>query len=191
MYSPLTRKQRFREKNNHYIISYVLHTISITLIIVLFINFPKETSQNKDAEWHSFDKNTQTLQLKIHKLIVGDQNLKSSQTKKTQPIVVVHGYLKSTGLDIEKKVVVHGTDIVEGAPGAPGAPGKEGAPGKDGETGENIWWNYTNNILFITPNMVVVQNLDVTNIGYVHEMLYTKNMDISEVNGEAGYPRLD
>ena len=139
------RKKRFPVQNyTHTIISYVLHAISVSMIVFLLTKNDTPVTSRKlyTEEWYTFDSTTKTLHLNAQTLIIGDRKLRASiGNSKETPSVIIHGYLQSTGLDIEKEVIVHGTNnVMRGPPGPSGIIGQDGQPGiagKDGIAGQN------------------------------------------------------
>ena len=134
------RKKRFPVQNyTHTIISYVLHAISVSMIVFLLTKNDTPVTSRKlyTEEWYTFDSTTKTLHLNAQTLIIGDRKLRASiGNSKETPSVIIHGYLQSTGLDIEKEVIVHGTNnVMRGPPGPSGIIGQDGQPGIAGKDG--------------------------------------------------------
>ena len=149
-YDNLERKQRFPEKscNKHIVISYIIHTISIIFIIILMTKTETQLTPGRQltgaavtpvTDWYTFDKTTKTLQFNAQTVIIGDRKLRKSLGGSNDITkLILHGYLQTTGIDIEKEVIVHGTNnIIRGPPGVAGINGLAGAPGLDGIAGQD------------------------------------------------------
>ena len=226
-YDNLERKQRFPEKscNKHIIISYIIHTISIIFIIILMTKTETQLTPDRQltgaavtpvTDWYTFDKTTKTLQFNAQTVIIGDRKLRKSLGGSNDITkLILHGYLQTTGIDIEKEVIVHGTNNIirgppgvdgingldgapgidgqDGAPGLDGIAGQDGAAGVDGASGEFEWWEYnaTEDVLLIKSRMVTVDILDVVDTAYVHNMLYAGNLDTAVIGGHPGHPSVD
>ena len=146
MYTSLDRQERFKPPciGRHQIISYVLHAILSSIVIYLLLKEPASlslTSSSSSTEWFTYDENDKTLHLHAKKLIIGATTLGKSHPKmlgdpKSKSQVIVHGYLQSTGIDIEEEVIVHGTNnIIRGPPGPAGKRGFKGESGSQGPRG--------------------------------------------------------
>ena len=154
MYTSLNRQERFKPPciSRHQIISYVLHAILSIIVIYLLLREPESsmpaTSSSSSMEWFTYNKNDKTLHLHAKKLIIGATTLGKSHPNAKMPNanmlgdprsksqVIVHGYLQSTGIDIEEEVIVHGTNnIIRGPPGPAGKRGFKGESGSQGPRG--------------------------------------------------------
>ena len=147
-YDNLEREERFPKKscNKHIVISYVLHVVSIIFIIILMTKKETQLTTGRQLtgaelspvpDWYTFDKTTKTLQFNAQTVIIGDRKLRKSLSGSNSITkLILHGYLQTTGIDIEKEVIVHGTNnVIRGPPGVAGAPGLDGINGQDGAAG--------------------------------------------------------